>query len=49
MAGNDPGRIKEFEKLPILDYLIILDKKLAEAIAASRPKNTSAKTGKRAR
>jgi hypothetical protein len=31
MAGDDPVKIREFEKMPVLEYLMILDKKIAES------------------
>jgi hypothetical protein len=30
LAGNDPLKIQAFDKMPLLDYFIILDRKISE-------------------
>lgn len=30
MAGDDPVKIKEFDKMPLLDYYILLDKRISD-------------------
>lgn len=30
LAGDDPIKIKEFDKMPTLDYFIMLDKKISD-------------------
>ncbi|MBA3830085.1 MAG: hypothetical protein H0X33_14180 [Taibaiella sp.] len=36
LAGDDPGKMANFEKLPVLEYFMILDKKLADTKTAIR-------------
>jgi len=31
MAGDDPGKIEQFSKMAMLEYFIILDRKIAES------------------
>lgn len=35
MAGDDPVKIQALEKMPVLDYFLLLDKKLNEMKKAS--------------
>lgn len=34
LAGDDPGRVDSFERMPVLEYYMALDRKMAESESA---------------
>lgn len=47
LADGDVTKIREYEKLPLLEYFFLLNKKLADAQKALAAKNKSGKTPRR--
>lgn len=43
ISGGDPVKIKGFERMPIIDYLLILDKKIGENKRLMREERTASK------